>query len=171
MKKFLLVCLITLSAALTANAQKYALLDMEYVLKNIPAYERANEQLNQVSKKWQAEVEALNTEASTIYKNYQNEMVFLSQEQKKARQEAIMKKEKDASDLKRKYFGPEGELFKKRESLMSPIQEEIYTAVKEIAELRGYSLVLDRSSNTGVIYGSPKADISNEVLQKLGYAN
>lgn len=171
MKKFLLVCLITLSAALTANAQKYALLDMEYVLKNIPAYERANEQLNQVSKKWQAEVEALNTEASTMYKNYQNEMVFLSQEQKKTRQEAIMKKEKDASDLKRKYFGPEGELFKKRESLMSPIQEEIYTAVKEIAELRGYSLVLDRSSNTGVIYGSPKADISNEVLQKLGYAN
>ena len=171
MKKFLLVCLITLSAALTANAQKYALLDMEYVLKNIPAYERANEQLNQVAKKWQAEVEALNTEASTMYKNYQNEMVFLSQEQKKARQEAIMKKEKDASDLKRKYFGPEGELFKKRESLMSPIQEEIYTAVKEIAELRGYSLVLDRSSNTGVIYGSPKADISNEVLQKLGYAN
>ena len=77
MKKFLLVCLITLSAALTANAQKYALLDMEYVLKNIPAYERANEQLNQVSKKWQAEVEALNTEASTMYKNYQNEMVFL----------------------------------------------------------------------------------------------
>ena len=171
MKKFLLVCLITLSAALTANAQKYALLDMEYVLKNIPAYERANEQLNQVSKKWQAEVEALNTEASTMYKNYQNEMVFLSQEQKKARQEAIMKKEKDASDLKRKYFGPEGELFKKRESLMSPIQEEIYTAVKEIAELRGYSLVLDRSSDTGVIYASPKADISNEVLQKLGYAN
>ncbi len=171
MKKFLLICLIALTAALTANAQKYALLDMEYILKNIPAYERANEQLNQVSKKWQAEVEALNTEASTMYKNYQNEMVFLSQEQKKARQEAIMKKEKDASDLKRKYFGPEGELFKKRESLMSPIQEEIYTAVKEIAELRGYSLVLDRSSDTGVIYGSPKADISNEVLQKLGYAN
>lgn len=171
MKKFLLICLIALTAVLTASAQKYALLDMEYILKNIPAYERANEQLNQVSKKWQAEVEALNTEASTMYKNYQNEMVFLSQEQKKARQEAIMKKEKDASDLKRKYFGPEGELFKKRESLMSPIQEEIYTAVKEIAELRGYSLVLDRSSDTGVIYGSPKADISNEVLQKLGYAN
>lgn len=171
MKKFLFICIITLTAVLTANAQKYALLDMEYILKNIPAYERANEQLNQVSKKWQAEVEALNTEASTMYKNYQNEMVFLSQEQKKARQEAIMKKEKDASDLKRKYFGPEGELFKKRESLMSPIQEEIYTAVKEIAELRGYSLVLDRSSDTGVIYGSPKADISNEVLQKLGYAN
>lgn len=171
MKRFIIIAIIALTSTLTASAQKFALLDMEYVLKNIPAYERANEQLNQVSKKWQAEVEALNTEASTMYKNYQNEMVFLSQEQKKDRQEAIMKKEKDASDLKRKYFGPEGELFKKRESLMSPIQEEIYNAVKEISELRGYSLVIDRASDTGIIYGSPKIDISNEVLQKLGYAN
>ncbi len=98
-------------------------------------------------------------------------MVFLSQEQKKAKQEEIMKKEKEASDLKRKFFGPEGELFKKRESLMSPIQEEIYNAVKEVSELRGYSLVIDRASDTGIIYGSPKIDISNEVLQKLGYSN
>jgi len=153
----------------SVSAQKFALLDMEYILKNIPAYERANEQLNQVSKKWQAEVEALNTEAGTMYKNYQNEVVFLSQEQKKAKQEAIMQKEKEAADLKRKYFGPEGELFKKRESLMSPIQEEIYNTVKEISELRGYSLVLDRASDSGIIFGSPAIDISNEVLQKLGY--
>lgn len=152
-----------------AHAQKFALVDMEYVLAHVPAYERANEQLNQVSKKWQAEVEALNTEATTMYKNYQNEVVFLSQEQKQARQEAIMKKEKESSDLKKKYFGPEGELFKKRESLMSPIQEEIYNAVKEISELRGYSLVIDRASDTGIIFGSPKIDISNEVLEKLGY--
>lgn len=170
MKKILFTALFAVMT-ITASAQKFALMDMEYVLKNIPAYERANEQLNQVSKKWQAEVEALNTEASTMYKNYQNEMVFLSQEQKKAKQEEIMKKEKEASDLKRKYFGPEGELFKKRESLMSPIQEEIYNAVKEVSELRGYSLVIDRASDTGIIYGSPKIDISNEVLQKLGYSN
>lgn len=156
---------------LSVSAQKFALVDMEYILKNIPAYERANEQLTQVGKKWQAEVEALNTEAQTMYKNYQNEVVFLSQEQKKARQEAIMKKEKEASDLKRKYFGPEGELFKKRTSLMTPIQEEIYNAVKDIADMRGYSLVLDRASDTGIIFGSPRIDISNEVLQKLGYAN
>lgn len=156
--------------AVTANAQKFALMDMEYILKNIPAYERANEQLNQVSKKWQAEVEAINTEANTMYKNYQNEVVFLSQEQKKAKQEQIMQKEKEAADLKKKYFGPEGELFKKRESLMSPIQEEIYNAVKEISDLRGYSLVLDRASDTSIIFGSPKIDISNEVLEKLGYS-
>jgi outer membrane protein len=168
MKKMIMMSLMAL-VALTANAQKFALIDMDYILKNIPAYERANEQLNQVSKKWQAEVEALNTEASTMYKNYQNEVVFLSQEQKKKRQDDILAKEKEASDLKRKYFGPEGELFKKRESLMSPIQEEIYTAVKDISELRGYSLVLDRASDTGIIFGSPKIDISNEVLEKLGY--
>ena len=169
MKKIVLMLMMAV-AAITANAQKYALVDMEYILKNVPAYERANEQLNQVSKKWQAEVEALNLEASTMYKNYQNEAVFLSQEQKKAKQDSIMMKEKEASDLKKKYFGPEGELYKKREALMGPIQEEIYNAVKEISDLRGYSLVLDRASNNGIIFGSPKIDISNEVLQKLGYS-
>ena len=170
MKKMILMSLM-LMATLGIGAQKFALVDMEYVLKNIPAYERANEQLNQVSKKWQAEVEALNAEATTMYKNYQNEVVFLSQEQKKARQEQIMKKEKAAGELKRKYFGPEGELFKKRESLMSPIQEEIYNAVRDISESHGYSLVVDRASNSGIIFGSPKIDISNEVLRKLGYSN
>ncbi len=170
LKAILPICLIALAPA-TSRAQKFALVDMEYILKNIPAYERANEQLTQVAKKWQAEVDALNTEAQTMYKNYQNEVVFLSQEQKKAKQEAIMNKEKEASDLKKKYFGPEGELFKKRTSLMTPIQEEIYGAVKDISDLRGYSLVIDRASDSGIIFGSPKIDISNEVLSKLGYSN
>lgn len=170
MKKILMMFAM-LAVAFTASAQKFALVDMEYILKNIPAYERANEQLTQVAKKWQAEVDALNTEAQTMYKNYQNEVVFLSQEQKKERQEAIMNKKKEASELKRKYFGPEGELFKKRTSLMTPIQEEIYNAVKDIADLRGYSLILDRASDTSIIFGSPKIDISNEVLSKLGYSN
>ncbi len=168
--KRIFLFLAVLAMAISASAQKFALLDMEYILKNIPAYERANEQLNQVSKKWQAEIEALNTEAGTMYKNYQNEVVFLSEEQKKERQEAIMEKEKEASELKRKYFGPEGELFKKREALITPIQEEIYNTVKEVSEQRGYSLVIDRASDTGIIYGSPKIDISNEVLAKLGYS-
>lgn len=166
----MMICLLAI-AAMTASAQKFALVDMDYILSNIPAYERANEQLNQVSKKWQAEVEALNTEAATMYKNYQNEVVFLSAEQKKAKGDAITQKEKSASDLKMKYFGPQGELFKERESLMSPIQEEIYNAVKEISDQRGYSLVIDRASDSGIIFGSPKIDISNEVLQKLGYSN
>lgn len=169
---FVLAALMMLQSSffvMKSYAQKFALIDMEYILKYVPAYERAAEQLNQVSKKWQAEVEALNTEAGTMYKNLQNEVVFLSEEQKKERMEAIMKKEKDASDLKRKYFGPEGELYKKRASLMTPIQDEIYNVVKEISDQRGYSLVIDRAGNNGIIYGSPKIDISNEVLQKLGY--
>lgn len=169
MKKLLFIAVMLVSA-LGMSAQKFALVDMEYILKNIPAYERANEQLSLVAKKWQAEVDAMGTEVQTLYKNYQNESVFLSQEQKKARQEAILAKEKEASELKKKYFGPEGELFKKRTSLMTPIQEEIYNAVKDISELRGYSLVLDRASDTGIIFASPKVDISNEVLTKLGYS-
>lgn len=171
MKKKIMMLFVMALIAVTASAQKFALVDMEYILKNIPAYERANEQLSQVAKKWQAEVEAINTVAQTLYKNYQNEVVFLSQEQKKQRQEAIMEKEKEASELKKKYFGPEGELFKKRTSLMTPIQEEIYNAVKDIADMRGYSLVIDRASDTGIVFGSPKIDISNEVLRKLGYSN
>ena len=168
MKKIFLMIVVAMTT-MAANAQKFALLDMEYILKNIPAYERANEQLNQVSKKWQAEVEAINTEAQTMYKNYQNESAFLSKEQKKAKQDAIMKKEQEASELKRKYFGPEGELYKKRASLMGPIQDEIYNVVKDIAEMSGYQLVIDRASDSGIIFGSPKIDISDEVLSKLGY--
>ena len=163
---FIVLC----ASAMSMQAQKFALMDMDYILKNIPAYERANEQLAQVSKKWQAEVDALTTEAQTMYKTYQNEVVFLSAEQKKTKQDAIMEKEKQAAELKKKYFGPDGELFKKRNALMTPIQDEIYNAVKDIADLRGYQLVLDRASDTGIIFGSPKIDISNEVLGKLGYS-
>jgi len=169
MKKLFLSLMLMLGFAASVSAQKFVLVDMEYILKNIPAYERANEQLNQVSKKWQAEVEALTSEAQTLYKNYQSEAVFLSEEQKTQREEAIVAKEKEASELKKKYFGPDGELFKKRESLMTPIQDEIYNAVKDICDQKGYSLVLDRASDSGIIFASPKIDISSDVLMKLGY--
>ena len=170
MKRLVLSCIVALAAALGAQAQKFALVDMEYILSNIPAYERANEQLNQTSKAWQAEVEALNTTAETLYKNYQNESVFLSEAQKKEREKAIVDKEKEAADLKKKYFGPEGELFKKRQSLVEPIQDEIYNAIKGIANAKGFQLILDRASDSGIIFASPSIDISNEVLAKLGYA-
>jgi len=170
MKKLFMIMMMAVSA-MSMQAQKFALIDMEYILKNIPAYERANEQLNQVSKQWQAEVDALTTEAQTLYKTYQNEVVFLSKEQKKAKQDEIVNKEKAAADLKRKYFGPEGELFKKRNALIAPIHDEIYNAVKDIADLRGYQLVIDRASDEGIIFGSPKIDISSDVLRKLGYSN
>ena len=171
MKKNFLITALFCLVALTANAQKFALIDMEYILKNIPAYERANEQLNLISKRWQGEVEAVALEAQTLYKNYQSEAVFLSEEQKTKKEEEIVGKEKEAQELKRKYFGPDGELYKKRESLMAPIQDEIYTAVKEISDEKGYSVVVDRASASSIIYASPKIDISNEVLVKLGYTN
>ncbi len=168
MKK--LLTLLLFSLAINGAAQKYALVDMEYIMNNIPAYERANEQLNQVSKKWQAEVEALATEAETLYKNYQNEAVFLSEAQKKEREQAIVDKEKEAGELRKKYFGPQGELYKKRVSLIEPVQEEIYNAIKGIAQNKGFQLVLDRASDNGIIFASPTIDISNDVLSKLGYS-
>ncbi len=171
MKRHLMLIVVATLLSLTATAQKFALVDMEYIMSNIPAYERANEQLNQVSKKWQAEVEALDNEAKTLYKNYQNEAAFLSEAQKKEREETIVSKETEAAELKKKYFGPEGELYKKRTSLIAPIQDEIYNAIKGIASTRGFQLVLDRASDAGIIFASPSIDISNEVLSKLGYSN
>ena len=171
MKVFLLSLVSVFVFCANVAAQKFAMVDMEYILNNIPAYERANEQLNQISKKWEGEVEALNKEAETLFKKYQSEVVFLSDEQKKRSEEAIVAKEKEASELKKKYFGSEGELFKKRQSLMAPIQDEIYNAVKDICDARGYQLVLDRASGGSIIFASPKIDISDEVLMKLGYSN
>jgi outer membrane protein len=171
MKRLFLTLIVALVSFTAANAQKFALVDMEYILKNIPAYERANEQLNQISKKWEGEINALVSEAETLYKKYQSEAVFLSDAQKTKSEEAIMNKEKEASDLKKKYFSSEGELFKKRQSLMAPIQDEIYNAVKDICEAKGYQLVIDRASGASIIYASPKIDISDEILLKLGYLN
>jgi outer membrane protein len=171
MKRVLLILGIGLFCSSAATmAQKFALIDMEYILKNIPAYEMTNEQLNQFSTKWQGEVEALQQEAQNMYKSYQSDLVFLSAEMKTKREEDIIKKEQEAQDLKRKYFGAEGELYKKRESLMKPIQDEIYEAAKAISEDKGYQVIVDRASAVSIIYASPKIDISNEVLAKMGYS-
>lgn len=170
MKRILLSLGVVFLMSLSAQAQKFAMVDMEYIMGNIPAYERASEQLNQISRKWQAEVETLDQEAKNLYKNYQNEGVFLSEQQKKDREQAIVDKEKEASELKKKYFGPQGELFKKRTALLEPIQEEVYNAIKAIASSKGFQLVMDRSDNPAVIFASPSIDISNDVLSKLGYA-
>ena len=112
MRKSVLLMILLFAVGMTASAQNFALIDMEYILKNIPAYERANEQFNQVSKKWQSEVEKVAEEAKTLYKNYQSEAVFLSEEQKGKKEEAIVAKEKEAAELRRTYFGPEGELLR-----------------------------------------------------------
>lgn len=158
------------ACAFGASAQKFALIDMDYILKNVPSYEMANEQLNQLSQRWQREVEAVSTEAQNMYKTYQADMVFLTDEQKKQRESDIVAKEKEATDLRYKYFGPEGELYKKRQTLMQPIQDDIYNAVKKVSEERGYQCIFDRASSSNIIFASPRIDVSNEVLAKMGYA-
>lgn len=170
MKKILLLTIAAMGAFISATAQNWALVDMEYILKNIPAYESATQQIEQSSKKWEKEIAALNTEVQTLYKNYQSEMVLLSDEQKKERTQEILEKETKVKDLKRKYFGNDGELYKKRESLMKPIQEEIYNAIKDIAEAKKYMRVDDRASSPSILFANPTVDISDDVLAKLGYA-
>jgi len=170
MKKLIMSLCLLAGIAFAGNAQKFAMVDMEYIMKNIPSYETANEQINQVSKKWQSEVEAQMQEVQKMYKNYQTELVFLSEDMKVKREEEIIAKEKAAQELKRSYFGAEGELFKKRQSLMKPIQDEVYTAIQELCKEKDYELILDKTSSMNIIFSSPKLDVSDAVLQKLGYS-
>lgn len=170
MKKLLMTAVLALVGFVAASAQKYAVVDMAYILKNVPMYESANEQLKQVSQKWQKEVEDKNNEAKVLYKNYQTESVFYSDDMKTKKENEIVAKEKEAKELKTKYFGPDGELYKKRESLMKPIQDEVYAAIKDVSEKEGYVMVFDKTSAQNLVYYSSKVDISDKVLTKLGYA-
>lgn len=169
MKKLLSILTLVALCTVSGWAQKYALIDMDYILKQIPQYEMANEQLDQISKRWQTEVETLASEAEQMYKQYQADMVYLTKEQQTERENAILAKEKQVQDLRVKYFGPEGELYQKRNSLVGHIQDEIYEAVKEIADKNNFTMVIDRAAATSIIFASPKIDISKEVLQKMGY--
>lgn len=170
MKKIIFAFIFILGSVSSGFAQKFALIDMDYILRNVPAYEMANEQLNQVSQRWEKEVNELSKEAEAMYKNYQSDMVFLTDDQKKKREEEIVAKEKEVTDTRYKYFGPEGELYKKRQSLMKPIQEDVYNAVKAVAEEKGYQTIFDRASSQSIVFASPRIDVSNEVLAKLGYS-
>ena len=153
-----------------ATAQKFAVayIDMQYILKNLPQYETANEQLAMISKRWQKEVETANQEVQLLVSNYQTEQIFLSPDMKQKREDEILEKEQYLLELKRKYFGQEGEWYKKREALLKPIQDEIYTAIQDIATEKRYDIVKDRSADPSLIYMSSKLDISDQVLEKLG---
>jgi outer membrane protein len=151
-------------------AQKFsvAYIDMQYILKNLPQYETANEQLNMISKRWQKDIDAARQQAKLLVSNYQTEQIFLSPDMKQQREEEILAKEQEVLELKRKYFGQDGEWYKKREALLKPIQDEIYTAIQDIANEKRYDVVKDRSADPSLIYMSSKLDISDQVLEKLG---
>ena len=167
MKKILFFVVMLVAGQIVA-AQKYVFVDSEYILKNVPAYEAANEQLSQLSAVWQKEVETSYQEVSALYKAYQTENVFLSNEMKKKKEEEIVEKEKNAKALQNKYFGQGGELFKKRKALIQPIQDDIYNAILEIAGEKSYAAVFDKASGIGVMYSDPKYDISDVVLERMG---
>ncbi|RLD50951.1 MAG: OmpH family outer membrane protein [Bacteroidetes bacterium] len=169
MKKSIVTVILAVVFTIPAFSQKNAYVDTEYILSKIPAYENAQTKLNEYSKVWQKEVEAKYKEVDNKYKNYQTEIALLSAEMKKQREDEIINLEKEANDLKEKYFGNEGELFNKRKELVKPIQDEVYNAIKEIATEGNYGFIFDKSADMSLIYTDPKFDISDDILKKLGY--
>ena len=171
MKRLILSAVLLVVGLMAVQAQKFVLVDMEYIMKQIPAVTQANQQMEALSKQWQEAVEAKANEAKVLYEAYQKSAATLSAAQKTAQEDAIVAKEKEAAELRKQYFGPEGELMKKRQELMGPVQDAIYNAVKAIATERGYDVVIDRASAQSMIFASPRIDISNEGLAKMGYSN
>lgn len=171
MKKFILSALLLITCMVTANAQKFALVDMEYIMQRIPTYQQATQQMESLSKNRQSQIEAKANEAKSLYEAYQKQASSLSANQRTQKEEAIIAKEKEVAELRKTFFGPEGELAKKQQELIEPIQNAVYNAVKDIATLKGYDAVIDRASAQSMIFASPRIDISNEVLSKLGYSN
>ena len=163
-----IIAALLLSGTAFAKDQSIAYIDMQYILKNLPQYEQANEQLTMLSKRWQKEIDAMQQEIRVLVSNYQTEQIFLSDAMKRQREEEIVKKEQELLELKRKYFGQDGELYKKREALIKPIQEEIYNAIQELASEKKIDLIKDRSADPSLIYMSSKLDVSDQVLIKLG---
>ena len=152
-------------------AQKFAFVDSDYVLQNIPSYNATQEELNKVSEEWEAEIAKDYETIQTMYKTYQSERVLLTDEMKEKREEEIITKERQVKELQSKYFGPDGDLSKKRQELVKPIQDAIYKAVKELSAEGSYAVIFDTSSGASILYSNPRYDLSDEVLKKLGYKN
>jgi outer membrane protein len=171
MKKLGLIIVLSVLVTAMAVAQKYAFVDSEYIRKNIPAFTTAQEQLDKLSKQWEKEIADGYAVVEQMYKSYQSEAVLLSQDMKAKREEAIINKEKEMKALQNKYFGMEGDLFKKREELVKPIQDEILKAIKEIAVDGSYAVIFDTAAGGNILFANPKFDLSDQVLEKLGYKN
>ena len=153
----------------SVSAQKYAYVSTQYILDNIPDYKTAQQQLDQFSSQWQKEIEDKYSIIDKLYKAYQAEQILLTEEMKKKRQDEIMSKEKDVKDLQKQRFGYEGDLFKKKQELVKPIQDKVYNAVKKLATDQGYAVIFDKSSDLTMLYANPKYDKSDDILLMLGY--
>ena len=153
---------------LGGGSQKIVYVDSEYIMENIPEYGDAQEELNALSSRWQAEVKAVYDKVEEMYTKYQTEMLLLSEDQKRSREQAIVAKEQEAKNLQMQYFGSEGQLYQKRTELIQPIQEKVYTAMKELAQQKNYGFILDIASGTSILWASDKNDVSDDVLDQLG---
>ncbi len=169
MKRTILTSILIACIGLFSMAQKFAFVDTDYILDNIPEYADAQTQLDDLSVQWQKEIEAKFSEIDKMYKAFQTESVLLPEEMKKKREDEIIKKEKEAKDLQKKRFGKDGDLFKKRQELVKPIQEKVYNAIEGISNDDNYAVVFDKAGNATLIYSNPKFDISEQVLDKMGY--
>jgi len=171
MKKLVLILLLFTVSAGFGFAQKYAYVDTQYILGNIPSYKAAQEQLDKVSQQYQKELEMIHSELDKMYKDFQAESVLLSDDMKRKREDMIITKEKEYKKLQRQYFGAEGDLFQKRQSLIKPIQDDVFKVIQEVAEQGAYSIIFDKAGSLSMIYTNSKYDLSDQILQKLGYKN
>ena len=172
MKKVIIVlglAAVFAAAPLAAQQQRFAFVDTEYILNAIPAYRSAQQQIDRLSADWQREIEAQFAEVERLYRNYQAERVMLTEDMRKRREDEIVDKEQAVKDLQRRYYGPEGELAKRQQELIKPIQDEVYKAIREMAAEGNYAAVFDSAADASVLYVNPRQDRSDEVLEKLGY--
>ena len=171
MKKILLIALLLFMTSVAVLAQKYAIIDTKYILDKIPDYKQAQTQLDNIADGWQKDLDSMQVALDKMYKAYEAEQVFLSEDLRKKREDQLFLKEKGLRDLQRKRFGFEGDLFKKRQELIKPVQDKVYNAIQKISVQRGYDFVLDKSEGITVIFADPKLDKSEDVLKELGVKN
>ena len=166
--KIIIVCCFLIST-ISMNAQKFAYVDTDYILSKIPEFSQSEEQINKYSKQWNDEIEAGYKEIEQMFQDYQSEEILLDESLKIKRQESIIEKEKYVQSLQQKYFGSEGELYKKRQELISPIQDRIFDAIQQLAANNKYSIIFDASSDLIMLYSNPDLDKSDKILQIMGY--
>lgn len=168
MKKILLIVCSICFITVAANAQRYAVIDTKYILSKVPEYKNAQARLDSISEMWQREIDSKATELDKMYKSYEVEQVMLSDDLKKKREDELFNKEKELRDLQKKRFGFEGDLFKKRQELVKPIQDKVYNAVQRMAAEKQFDFILDKSEGITVIFADPKLDKSEDVLRMMG---
>lgn len=169
MKK-IVIAVILLTSSWGVFAQKFVYVDIEYILDNIPEYKESQKKLDGISADWQKEIQKKYDEIDAMYKSYQNEQILLTDDMKKKRENEIVTKEKTVKDLQKQRFGYEGDLFKKRQELVKPVQDKVYEAVKKMAEIKGLDFVLDKSAALVMLYSNPKYDKSDDILRDMGYS-